>query len=302
MSQEALQLSESEGGITLVKIHPTAIFGILNHFIRKDDRQPRVLGSLLGNRLLNGEVEITNSFGIPYSERTGVETDVFMMDGTYNRDMLSYHRRVNRKETLVGWYTTSQSSAVLSENSAAQYQFYRSQGCVSAVHLVVDTSLTGENIGVRAFVPSFLAVGLEEDGVIANMFREVRVELCLSPSEHSSLYHMVHHQIGESRWNGPKLLSEIPPESALLQESMSKLSAALSALSTYVDEVVDGRREGDPAVGAALAGVLGSVRVFRPEEQKALIDSKVQDMLMVTYLTTLVKSQLVIAEKLLTIL
>ena len=68
------------------------------------------------------------------------------MDGAYNKDMLSYHRRVNRKESLVGWYTTtsaasapadgsssSSSTSLLSENSAAQYQFYKSQVSVMSL-------------------------------------------------------------------------------------------------------------------------------------------------------------------------
>lgn len=308
MAQEALLLGESDGlTIRHIKLHATAVFGILNHYIRRDERQPRVIGSLLGARTGDGGVEVTNSFGIPYAERTNADTETFMMDGPYNRDMVAYHRRVNRKDSLVGWYSTSVLSGplVLSENSAVQYQFYKAQGCANAVHLVVDTTLTGDSISVRGFVPTTLAVGGEDGGVIANMFREVRVELCLSVSEQAAVYHMIHSQApagGVARWASSEVLSVIPSESSLLQLSMARLSEVLGTLAAYVDEVAAGRRAGDATVGMALAGVLSSIRVFRPEEFKAIADGKVQDLLMVSYLSTLVKSQLTIAEKLLTIL
>ena len=180
---------------------------------------------------------------------------------------------------------------------------------MNAVHLEVDTTLTADNIAVRGFVPTTLAVGGQcvfvsysvnfilscvcasscvcvsagDDGeVIPNMFREVRVELCLSVSEQSAVFHMNHNQTpaagGESlslslsfflslslsllnffavaRWSSPDVLSCIPSESTLLLQSMTRLSTTLGTLAAYVDDVAGGRRSGDSLVGMALAGVL----------------------------------------------
>ncbi len=104
------------------------------------------------------------------------------------------------------------------------------------------------------------------------------------------------------RWESPEVISSIPTESETLQQALKELAHVLDKLAGYVDRVVNGEIKGDPQIGMALASVLDSVRIFKPEEHRVIVESKVQDMLMVTYLTTLVKSQLSVAEKLLVIL
>ncbi len=50
-----------------VKVHPVVIFNILDHYIRKEDRQDRVIGTLLGVNV-EGAIEIRNCFPVPHSE------------------------------------------------------------------------------------------------------------------------------------------------------------------------------------------------------------------------------------------
>ena len=45
-SQEAITLGDEP--LPIVKVHATVIFTILNNYIRRDDRQMRVIGTLLG--------------------------------------------------------------------------------------------------------------------------------------------------------------------------------------------------------------------------------------------------------------
>lgn len=54
-----------------VKIHPIVIFGVLDHYLRRQEGQERVIGTLLGTRDEDGKVEITNSYAVPHTEAGG---------------------------------------------------------------------------------------------------------------------------------------------------------------------------------------------------------------------------------------
>jgi hypothetical protein len=49
------------------KIHPVVIFTILDHYVRRQESQERVIGTLLGVET-DGVIEIRNCFPVPHSE------------------------------------------------------------------------------------------------------------------------------------------------------------------------------------------------------------------------------------------
>lgn len=66
----------------------------------------------------------------------------------------------------------------------------------------------------------------------------------------------------------------------------------------YVDEVVEGQRPGDPAVCRFLADALATVPHFKASDFQQLFNSEVQDVLLITYLSNLVRTQVALGEKL----
>lgn len=82
-----------------VTVHPVALFSILDHYLRRTDAQERVIGTLLGTRSDNGEVEVRSSFAVLHSE---TEEQV-AVDMEYHRTMYELHHKVNSKEVIVGW-------------------------------------------------------------------------------------------------------------------------------------------------------------------------------------------------------
>jgi hypothetical protein len=141
MSQqiEALSLGDAPNTI-VVKLHPTVVFSVLNNFVRRSDRETRVIGTLLGT-VTNGCIEITECFGVPHMEK---KDELFVaINKDYHKTMYNFHRRINRKEKIVGWYTTtSAEGALINDNSSLIHDFY-SQECDHPVHIVVDTTLAG---------------------------------------------------------------------------------------------------------------------------------------------------------------
>ena len=106
--------------------------------------------------LYHSQVEVTNCFAVPHAER-GSEVAI---GKDFNRQMLALHLRANRNETVVGWYATSfpeaeegyGQSQCIADTSTLIHEFYADE-CADTVmdapiHLVVDTSLISDTIGV----------------------------------------------------------------------------------------------------------------------------------------------------------
>src|ERR1700753_49942 len=136
-----------------------ALFAILDHSLRRNPDQGRVIGTLLGTRSEDGsEVEIRSCYAVPHTENTEqVEVD---MD--YQKQMLALHTRANPREVLVGWYATS---AELNTFSALIQNFYAGAQAGEgtwphpAVHLTVST-VPGQDIKTRTYIS--VPIGVNE--------------------------------------------------------------------------------------------------------------------------------------------
>ena len=73
-------------------------------------------------------------------------------------------------------------------------------------------------------------------------------------------------------------------------------------MTTYVEEVLSGKRPADAAIGRDLLELTNSVPQMDPTEIDTLLTSHMNDLLMVTYLSNLIKTQLHLNEKLTTVL
>ena len=105
--------------------------------------------------------------------------------------MYNFHRRINKKEKIVGWYTTTTAEGVLLNDNSSLIQNFYSSECENPVHLVVDTTLAGEDMGVRGFMSQSMILG---ESNLANKFLEIKVDLEVTDSEATCLYHMINAQ------------------------------------------------------------------------------------------------------------
>lgn len=295
-------LSDSESVSSMV-VHPLVLLSILDHHTRRQNGEGRVIGTLLGRR--DGEkVEVTNCFAVPHAERD----EEVAIGKDFNRQMLALHLRANRNETVVGWYATAfptdgdgnemddANSRCLANTSSLIHEFYTGEcedaGMDSPVHLVVDTSLVTDTIGLKGYVSSSITLSGEP---LANMFHEVRLTLKSSESERI----VVDEMIRSMSVNAAPASEEKKQEpSNSLQVSLEKLLAMLETASEYVGKVVAGELEADDVVGNQIADTLSSVPRIRPEVFDKMFNDSMQDLLMVSYLSNITRTQLTIAEKL----
>lgn len=278
----------AEGASKVVKIHPSVLFSILDHYIRRPKRQQRVIGTLLGHLTEAGScVEVVNSFAVPHSE--GEEVAVGQ---AFNRTMYNLHSRVNVKEQIVGWYATSMDGASIVYSSSLIHDHYAKE-CDDPVHVVLDTALTNNRVGCKAYVSTPLTVaGID----YANMFHQVKVEMCSSEPERICIDRMLKGQ--ERPFESAEAVSSMTHEMKSLEGSIQRLLDMIEQASEYVDQVVDGQQEADHEVGRRIADTLASVPRIRPEVFDKIFNDNLQDLLMVSYLSSLTKSQLAIAERL----
>jgi len=314
-------LTETEA-VNCVVVHPLVLLSVLDHHTRRQEGAGRVIGTLLGRR--DGDkVEVTNCFPVPHAERGDEEVAI---GKDFNRQMLALHIRCNPSETVIGWYATAFPAATatdvdaenntnipsatspfpsITDTSSLIHDFYASEcdGTVidAPVHLFVDTSLTTDSISLRAYKSSAITLG---DEPLANMFHELRLVLKSNESERIAVNEMIRAQEGKSNSaetagdaeEGNKTLSSSSTTS--LQISMEKLLEMLETASDYVHRVVEGKIPADDGMGRQIADTLSSVPRVRPEAFEKMFSNSLQDLLMVTYLSNITRTQLTIAEKL----
>jgi len=290
-------LSDSSA-VSSVVVHPLVLLSVLDHHTRRQEGQLRVIGTLLGRR--DGDkVEVTNCFAVPHAER-GSEVAI---GKDFNRQMLALHLRANKNETVVGWYATSFPEEAeegygqcIADTSTLIHEFYADE-CADTVmdapvHLVVDTSLITDTIGVRAYMSSSITLMGEP---LANMFHEVRLVLKSSESEKIVLNEMI-KSLGDNRKEVQQQTKT--DQGKNLQASMEKLLEMLETASEYTAAVVDGKMEADDAVGRQISDTLSNIPRIRPELFEKMFNDSLQDLLMVTYLSNITRTQLTISEKL----
>lgn len=260
-------------GSVSVKVHPVVLFSICDAFIRRNDKQERVIGTLLGN-VIDGVVHVKSSYVVPHNE----SQDQVAVDIVHHKTMHDLLHRVTPTEHIVGWFSTG---ITLSSSDALIHDFY-SKECNNPVHIVLDTLLSNKKFTVAGYTSKVLSLG---DKPLAAEFVEVAVEVLYTDVEKV----------------GAELMQNVPlakPDAESMQQSIKRLAEVVERAYQYVADVESGKRKGDPVIGRYLADTLAAVPHLQPEAFDALFNESVQDVLLVTYLSNLVRAQVALAEKL----
>jgi len=278
MSSPALHLR----GAVRYKLHPVVIFSILDHYKRRDPGQERVIGTLLGERK-GDEVHISNCFRVPHAEQAD---EVASVDIEYHSNMLALHAKVNPKEVVIGWFTTGDKITYLSSQIHAYQQLTE-----QPVLLTVDTSLTKERLGVKAYVGKTVKVA--EKSVVAR-FERASLEYFALEAEKIGVDALINGIPEDKRLDAP---ATIMSDFEGLELSVSRLEEMLETVAKYVSSVVDGKTKGDPEIGRAISAALAAVPLVDGVAFEKMFASNMQDLLMIMYLSNMTRAQLGLADK-----
>lgn len=259
-----------------------ALFSILDHYLRRDASQPRVIGTLLGIRS-EAEVEIRNAFAVPHGESE--DPWQIHLDAEHHRRMLDLHQRVRPEEVVLGWYSTSPE---LNANSALiQDHFSRETAPHQAIHLTLNTNVADEKdgLGVKAYVSSLLGATAKPENCT---FLSLPTSLLSTAPEQTALRHIA-NPVG----------SQSQTDLMALAASLEHVNAQLERVLGYVRKVLSGEVEGDKAVGRFLSDTIGVVPAGLDDSVlETLFNSHLQDVFMVSYLSKIISAQAEVSTRL----
>lgn len=204
-----------------------------------------------------------------------------------------------------GGVITHTESKCIVDTSSLIHEFYAGECEDDPIHLVVDTGLSTNSLPIHAYKSIPVCVKNE---TLANMFHELRCSIKSTDSERIFVDRMIKSTLFVDEENdiissgsgsgGGALLLASQDEGLALQQSMIKLLSMLNTCSSYVDAVVAGTTSPNDIIGRDLSETLSSVPRIQPEVFDKMFNDNLQDLLMVTYLSNITKTQLLIAEKL----
>ncbi|KAG8863774.1 hypothetical protein FRB96_007611 [Tulasnella sp. 330] len=274
-----------QGRPLTVTVHPSALFSILDHYLRitTPTSKQRVIGTLLGTRNDTNEVEVRSAFAVGHSEAE----EQIEVDGDYHKMVLELHQKVNPKEVVVGWYSTG---GELDSIAALIHNFYAVEtGSNQAIHVLVNTGVQEEGkLGVKAYVGAPVGVFPNQDNCA---FIPVPCELKLQEAERGGL------DILSKAADGP--VPAYATELETLELALLEVISMIDRVLAYVQSVTSGKVHGDERVGRHLLGTLSAtIEGLEKNRLESLFNSHLQDTLMVSYITNLVRSQVEISSRL----
>jgi len=278
--------SENMSLVPNVVVHPTVLFSIVDAYERRPEDARRTIGTLLGSVEKGGyHVEVTNCFAVPHNE----SQDEVAVDMEFAKNMFDLHRKVQPNEVIVGWYATGPD---VTEHSVLIHEYY-SREAKNPIHLTLDTTLRGNTMGLKAFQSTALGV---QGQTVGTLFSPLKVVVRSDATEKVGL-----SLLGKTM-TAPKKPITLPQNLDQIDEAAGKMEQQLTKVLSYVEDVLAGKQPADSEIGRYLLELTNSVPQMDATEIDTLLTSHMNDLLMVTYLSNLIKTQLHLNEKLTTVL
>lgn len=278
-------LNLRSGGAVTYEVHPVVVFSILDHYKRRTDGQHRVIGTLLGEvDEVTNVCHIKNCFPVPHQE---TEDDV-ALDLDYHTNMLRLNERVAPSEKVVGWYSTGDQ---LNYVSSLMHEVYKSQ-LDEPVLVTVDVNVTKFNkMALKAYVGNVVKYSLAPSMA---RFEPVTLDVTAFEGEKIAIDALINGNPDGSGFDAPAtILSDMEN----LDNSLSKLHSLLETVSEYCAAVQEGKQKGDPRLGQAISHLIAAVPHLDGEAFEDMFTNKIQDLLMVLYLTNVTRTHVALADR-----
>lgn len=181
-----LQRKVTELPVSKVIVHPLVLLSVVDHYTRmgKIGNQKRVVGILLGSFKQKGELDISNSFAVPFDEDDR-DKSVWFLDHDYLEGMYSMFKKVNSKERIVGWYHTGPK---LHQNDIAINDLIRKY-CSHSVLVVIDAKPKDLGLPTEAY---YSVEEVHDDGTpTSKTFEHVLSEIGAEEAEEVGVEHLL---------------------------------------------------------------------------------------------------------------
>lgn len=284
-------------------IHPSVIFTVLDAYLRRDENQTHVIGTLMGSIVDTNLVEISDCFVDKHSLNEGGFLQIIK---DHHETMYELKQKIRPRDQVVGWFC---SGSELSELSCAVHGWFKEFNSISKfyphaplnepIHLLVDASLESGSISIKSFVQ--LPINLVKEYFVH--FHEIQTELLPCNVERAEAVG-IGNEITEAksvtynRGNSKSGYKQLNKKHNMSTVSLTKLLIMLKQCKSYIQDVIDKKKKGNIAVGRYLHKMLSNDAFTPLENFDTLNQDILQDNLMIAYLSNLANLQFLIAEKL----
>ena len=275
-------------------VSPLVLFSIADHHMRRKDHNFRGIGALLGSRNEDGTViRIENSFAVPHTEPTQDEQQEVLVDDPFFRQMMGLHLKSNPRESFIGWYSTS--SQLNLSSALIQNHFSTITYPHPAVHLTLacdpEESAQGKPFELSAYVHA--PVGRQADSNC--LFVPVGARVMASDEERSVLD--TKKFTGDAQGAQHRLPNDLTALSASLKEVIEMIERVQAYISTVSQ---DGTADSPEvrAVGRYLMDTVTGMPRLDERRLENMFNAHLQDVLMMVYLASAVRSQVDVAHRL----
>lgn len=259
-----------------VVVHPLVLLSVVDHYNRvaKDTRK-RVVGVLLGSRS-NSQVDITNSFAVPFEEDLR-NPQVWFLDHNFLESMFWMFKKVNTRENIVGFYS---SGPKIKENDLKIHELFR-RFCPDPVFVIIDVRPDIEGLPTTAYMA--VEEVQEEGKKIQRVFKHLACTIGAQEVEEIGVEHLLRDV------NDPSV-STLANQIKHKIEALTALHTRLLEVKQYLQNVLDGRLPVNNQIIYNLQNIFNLLPNLNVDELVRSMLVKTNDMHLVIYLASLVRS------------
>ncbi|UKK02699.2 hypothetical protein MACK_002794 [Theileria orientalis] len=278
------------------KIHPTVIFTILDSYMRREDGQYNVIGTLLGIVCEGNTVEITDSF---VDRHSLTDEGLLQIIKDHHENMYELKQKINPKEQVVGWFCTGSEMTELTcavhgwfKQFNSVSMFYPNPNLYEPIHLLVDATCDSGSMMMKAYVQ--LPLTITKDACF--QFHEVDLELLVSPSDTAGISFLL-KSLDNSKNRKPLTAETLSPNT--FTNSLLKLKDLLDKCLKVVEAAMENRGvKINPEIGRFLLKTVSTEKLMSLQKMEKIWELSIQDNLMIAYLANLANLQFVLSEHL----
>lgn len=273
-----------------VRVHPSAVLTICDAYSRRPEDADRCIGTLMGYIAEGGFIEVTDCFTVIHQDdkERGV-----LMDQDYHRKMVNLRKKIAPKEQVLGWFCTG---TAIEDSSVVIHNFYLrpdslfvpQAGLPQPIHMIVDTSWSSLEENRKLVIKAFM----NKETTIAEtlvQFHEIPLKVQVDDGDKTGMAML---RLAQNKDNHGSI-----SDTDTFNSSMDNLLTMFKKLKAYTQDVIDGKTEGNEIVGREITRILCSEPFFDDNQFQELCAGALQDELMVVYLSSLTRAQIMLAEK-----
>ncbi|XP_060848241.1 26S proteasome non-ATPase regulatory subunit 7-like [Rhopalosiphum padi] len=273
-------MSTNKSPISKVIVHPLVLLSVVDHFTRlgKIGNQKRVVGVLLGSWQQNKELDISNSFALPFDE-DDKNKSVWFLDHDYLENMYGMFKKVNSREKVVGWYHTGPK---LHQNDIAINELVR-QYCVNNTSVMVIVDVKPKDVGIPTEAYRVVEQ-IHDDGLPPSKTLEhIASEIGAEEAEEVGVEHLL-RDIKDST------SGSLSQRVANIIFGVRGLYKQMVDIRDYLQQVVDGKLPVNHQIIYQLQEIFNLLPDVEKDTLVAAMHVKVNDHMLAVYLATTIRT------------